>query len=126
MLRGLVLTTAFGRGDDERGLGRNHGGGSMSTYVSLVHWTDQGIKNFKDSTSRAADFAKLTESSGGMVRELLWTVGEYDMVCVVEFPDDETATAALLRAGSLGNIRSNTLRAFNADEIAAIARRAAG
>jgi uncharacterized protein with GYD domain len=90
----------------------------MSTYVSLVHWTDQGIKNFKDSTSRAADFAKLTESSGGMVRELLWTVGE--------FPDDETATAALLRAGSLGNIRSNTLRAFNADEIAAIARRAAG
>jgi uncharacterized protein with GYD domain len=96
----------------------------MPTYVSLIHWTDQGVKNFKDSTSRAADFTKLAESSGGRVRELLWTVGEYDIVTVVDFPDDETATAALLRVGSLGNIRSNTLRAFNAEEIGAIFGRA--
>jgi uncharacterized protein with GYD domain len=96
----------------------------MPTYVSLIHWTDQGVKNFKDSTSRAADFTKLAESSGGRVRELLWTVGEYDIVTVVDFPDDETATAALLRVGSLGSIRSNTLRAFNAEEIGAIIGRA--
>jgi uncharacterized protein with GYD domain len=92
----------------------------MPTYVSLIHWTDQGIKNFKDTTSRAADFVKLTESSGGRVRELLWTVGEYDIVSVVDFPDDETATAALLRVGSLGSIRSNTMRAFSADEMTTI------
>jgi uncharacterized protein with GYD domain len=67
---------------------------SMPTYVSLIHWTDQGIKNYKDSPSRAADFTKLAESSGGRVRELLWTVGEYDLLSVVDFPDDETATAA--------------------------------
>jgi uncharacterized protein with GYD domain len=93
---------------------------SMPTYVSLIHWTDQGIKNFRDTTSRAADFTKLTENSGGRVRELLWTVGEYDVVSIVDFPDDETATAALLRVGSLGSIRSNTMRAFGADEMTTI------
>ena len=57
----------------------------MPTYVSLIHWTDQGIKNYKDSPDRAADFTKLAESSGGQVRELLWTVGEYNLVTVVDF-----------------------------------------
>ena len=96
----------------------------MSTYVSLVNWTDQGIKNYKDSTSRADDFSKLVESLGGRVREVLWTVGAYNLVVVTEFPDDEAATAALLRVGSLGNIRTNTLRAFNADEMGTIIGRA--
>jgi len=93
---------------------------SIRIYVSLIHWTDQGIKNYQDSPSRAADFTKLAESSGGRVREPLWTVGEYDLVTVVDFPDDETATAALLRVGSLGSVRSNTMRAFSADEITTI------
>ena len=92
----------------------------MPTYVSLIHWTDQGIKNYKDSPSRAAEFTKHVESSGGRVRELLWTVGEYNLVTIVEFPDDETATAALLQIGSLGSIRSNTMRAFSADEMTTI------
>jgi uncharacterized protein with GYD domain len=92
----------------------------MPTYVSLIHWTDQGIKDYKESMSRAEDFTKLVESSGGRVRELLWTVGEYDIVSVVDMPDDETATAALLRVGSLGNVRSNTMRAFGADEMTTI------
>jgi uncharacterized protein with GYD domain len=51
----------------------------MPTYVSLIHWTDQGIKNYKDTTSRAADVTKLVESAGGRFQELLWTVGEYDV-----------------------------------------------
>jgi uncharacterized protein with GYD domain len=92
----------------------------MPTYVSLLPWTDQGIKNYKDTTSRAADFTKLVENSGGRVRELLWTVGEYDLVSVADFPDDETGTACLLQVGSLGNIRSNTMRAFSADEMTTI------
>ena len=92
----------------------------MPTYVSLIHWTDQGIKNYKDTTSRAEDFIKLIENKGGRVRETLWTVGEYDIVVVAEFPDDETGMAAVLQGGSLGNIRSNTMRAFNADEMTAI------
>ena len=99
------------------------GGASMPTYVSLIHWTEQGIKNYKDTTSHAEDFANLVESSGGRVQELLWTVGEYDIVAVAEFPDDETGTAALLQVGSLGNVRTNTMRAFNSDEMSPIIRR---
>ena len=99
------------------------GGASMPTYVTLAHWTDQGIKNYKDTTSRAQDFSKLIESLGGNVRELLWTVGEYDIVAVTELPDDEAGTAALLRLGSLGNVRTSTMRAFTADEMGNIIRR---
>ena len=54
------------------------------------------------------------------MREALYTVGEYDIVVVTEFPDDETATAALLQVGSLGNVRTNTMRAFTADEMGGI------
>jgi uncharacterized protein with GYD domain len=95
----------------------------MTTYVSLINWTEQGIKDFRDTTQRAEDFSRLVESSGGMVRELLWTVGEYDIVAIADFPDDEAAVAALLRVGSAGNIRSSTLRAFNAEQMAGIIRR---
>ena len=84
----------------------------MPTYVSLIHWTEQGIKNYKDTTKRLEDFTKLAESMGGRVREALYTVGEYDIVIVTEFPDDEAATAALLQVGSLGSVRTNTMRAF--------------
>jgi uncharacterized protein with GYD domain len=96
----------------------------MPTYVSLINWTDEGIKNFRFSTQRADEFSKLVESLGGTVKELLWTVGQYDIVCVVEFPDDETGVSALLQVGSLGHVRSNTLRAFNEREMGAIVSRA--
>ncbi len=96
----------------------------MTTYVSLINWTEQGLKNFRDTRQRAEDFSRLVESSGGRVREQLWTVGEYDVVCIVDFPDDEAGVAAMLRAGSTGNIRSNTLRAFDAEEMAGIIGRA--
>ena len=96
----------------------------MTTYVSLINWTEQGIRSFRDCTQRAEDFTKLVEGSGGTVRELLWTVGEYDIVCVADFPDEETGVATLLQVGAAGNVRSNTLRAFDADEMRGIIRRA--
>jgi len=92
----------------------------MSSYVSLINWTEQGARNFRDTVKRAEDFSRLVEAVGGTVRELLWTVGEYDIVHVAEFPDDESGVATLLQLGSAGNIRSRTLRAFNATEMAAI------
>ena len=95
----------------------------MTTYVSLINWTEQGIKNFRDTTQRAADFTKLVESSGGSVRELVWTVGEYDLVCVADFPDEEAGIAALLQVGSQGSVRSTTMRAFSSEEMAGIIRR---
>jgi uncharacterized protein with GYD domain len=96
----------------------------MKTYVSLVNWTDQGIKEFRDTIDRAGEFSKLVQNSGGRVREMLWTVGEYDMVCIADFPDEETGVAALLKAGSAGNVRSNTLCAFSAEEMSSIVTKA--
>jgi uncharacterized protein with GYD domain len=95
----------------------------MATYVSLINWTEQGIKNFRDTIHRAGDFRGLVEKNGGQVRQILWTLGEYDVVGVVDFPDDEVATATLLQLGALGNVRTKTMKAFDAEEMTAIIQR---
>ncbi len=96
----------------------------MPSYVTLLNWTDEGIKNFRQSTERAKDFTKLVEASGGKVRELVWTFGEYDLVTIADYPDEEAAVAALLKVAAAGNIRSNTMRAFSASEMDRIVARA--
>lgn len=92
----------------------------MATFISLINWTDQGIQNFKQTAERAQAATAAAEAMGGTIKDIYWTVGPYDIVTVAEFPDDETGTAFLLALGSQGNIRSTTLRAFNADEIQSI------
>jgi uncharacterized protein with GYD domain len=89
----------------------------MPIYVSLVNWTEQGIKNFPDTIRRAEEFSRFVQGSGGKVREVLWTVGEYDLVHISEFASDESAVAAFLRLRSAGNVRVRTMRAFNAAEM---------
>lgn len=92
----------------------------MAIYVSLISWTDQGIKNYRDTVARAESFRDMVRQAGGQVRELLWTLGEYDIVSVIEAPDDELAMALLLQTAALGNIRTETMRAMNADEITSV------
>ena len=92
----------------------------MRSYVILSSWTDQGIKNSRDTIKRAKHFRALIESRGGKVREHLYTLGEYNIVTVAEFPDDETAAAAVLTLAKLGNVRAKTMRAYTDDETAAI------
>jgi uncharacterized protein with GYD domain len=96
----------------------------MPSYLSLISWTEQGVKNFRETTKRAQSFAELVERSGGRVHDFRWTVGEYDMFIVTEFPDDQAAAAALLQVAALGNVRSKTLRAFDSAEMDAIIGRA--
>jgi uncharacterized protein with GYD domain len=95
----------------------------MPTYVSLVNWTEQGVKDFRDTVRRAEDYRGLVEQSGGQLRQLLWTLGEYDLVVVTDFPDDETATAVLLQTVAGGNVRTKTMKAFDADQMSAIIQR---
>ncbi len=95
----------------------------MPTYVSLVNWTDQGIKNFRDTLRRAEDYRGLVNKSGGQVRQLLWTLGQYDLVVVADFPDDETATAVVLQTVAGGNVRTTTMKAFDAEQMSAIIQR---
>lgn len=92
----------------------------MATFVSLINWTDQGIKAFKESAERADAFVALVEKNGGKVVGLYWTLGEYDLVSITEAPDAATATAVLLQVGSLGNVRSSTMQAFDRDTFQAI------
>ena len=80
-------------------------------------WTERGIKNFPDTIKRAREFSRHVETAGGRMRELLWTVGEYDLIHISEFATDESAAAAYLRLASAGNVRVRTMRAFNAKEM---------
>ena len=96
----------------------------MATYVSLINWTEQGIQDFQETTQRAEAFTRLVEGNGGTIRELLWTLGQYDLVVIADFPDELTGVAVLLQVGALGNIRSTTLSAFNAAQMTDIIRRA--
>ena len=94
----------------------------MATFISLVSFTDQGIRNVKDSPKRFEAFKGLLESMGGSVKSVWWTVGNHDMVVVSE-GDEEVATAALMTVGAMGNVRTQTLRAFDAEQMAAIIAR---
>jgi uncharacterized protein with GYD domain len=95
----------------------------MPTYISLTNFTEQGIKNFRDTVRRAEDARGLIEKHGGQLRQIFWTLGEYDLVTVTDFPDDETATAVLLQLGAGGNIRTKTMKAFDAEQMSAIIQR---
>lgn len=92
----------------------------MATYILLANFTDQGIRTIKETTKRAAAFREVAKKGGVTVKELYWTVGQYDLVGSLEAPDAATVTAVLLSAGALGNIRTQTLAAFSADEMRGI------
>jgi uncharacterized protein with GYD domain len=92
----------------------------MPTYISLINWTDQGITNVKETVDRAARVEELAQKYGGRFERLYWTVGPYDIVAILEAPDDESATALLLEIGSLGNVRTTTLRAYDRDQMSSI------
>ena len=96
----------------------------MQTYVALLNWTEKGIHDYPETTQRADAFGAMVEKLGGRVVSLFWTVGTYDLVSVVEAPDAETVTAALLRLGALGNVRTTTMRAFGRDEMTGIVSKA--
>jgi uncharacterized protein with GYD domain len=96
----------------------------MPTYVVLLNWTEQGVKGFKDSPSRAGAAQEMMQLVGVTLNELYWTIGPYDLVAIADAPDDESLTAAMLSLGALGNVRSTTLRAFSQEEFVRVVERA--
>jgi len=90
----------------------------MPTYIGLWKMTDQGIKDIKNAPQRIEQGIKAAEKLGGKVLGFYTVMGEYDYVGIAEFPNDEAAMAFLLGLGSLGNVRTTTLRAFTPQEIA--------
>ncbi len=95
----------------------------MPRYVVLVNWTDQGIRNVKQTQVRTDHGGEIAEKHGLKLEQAYWTVGAYDMVTVFEAPDDEALSAHLLEIGSLGNVRTTTLRAYDEEEMSGILRR---
>src|SRR5262245_35547635 len=89
----------------------------MPTYISLVQFTEKGIQAIKATTQRGAAWSAKVQALGIAVKQIYWTLGSYDGVCIFDAPDDETATSALLAADMLGNVRTQTLRAFSAAEM---------
>ena len=85
----------------------------MPTFVLLANFTDQGVRNIKDTISRAEAFKEMAKEAASRMKELCWTLGRYDVVAVFEAADDESAAALALSASSLGNTRCEALRAFS-------------
>jgi len=92
----------------------------MTRYIVLANFTDQGIRTVKDTTKRATAVRELGAQFGVQVKDIFWTLGAYDVVLTLEAQDDAAMTAFGLSVGALGNIHTQTLRAFNADEMQAI------
>jgi len=89
----------------------------MATFITTMHFTEQGIKAVRDSCERAAAFKATAKKMGVKVSAIYWTLGAFDGVIVCEAPDEQTATAALLHLGTLGNVKTQTARAFDAAEM---------
>jgi uncharacterized protein with GYD domain len=84
----------------------------MTTYIMLVNWTEQGVKNVRDSPKRLDAAKKSLADMGGSFKEFYLTMGEYDMVAVCEAPDDAVAARFALQLSMGGNVRTRTLKAF--------------
>ncbi|CAG2135579.1 Glutamine synthetase and cystathionine beta-lyase binding protein [Cupriavidus yeoncheonensis] len=92
----------------------------MTRYLVLATFTDQGIRTVKDTTKRAAAVREMGAQLGVQVKDIYWTLGAYDVVLVAEASDDAAMTAFGMSIGAQGNVRTQTLRAFNADEMQGI------
>ena len=88
----------------------------MSNYILLIRWTEQGISKIKESPARYNSFKSSVEKAGGKLIGGYYTFGKYDVVLIIEAPSDEVVMSLMLKVGSAGNVKSQTLKAFTADE----------
>jgi uncharacterized protein with GYD domain len=95
-------------------------GNTMATYVTLYNFTDQGLKNIKDTVKRVEAAKKAAAAVGATIKEIVWTQGQYDMVAIIEVSDEVAANAFALNTLKQGNVRAQTLRAFTAAEMTKI------
>jgi uncharacterized protein with GYD domain len=88
----------------------------MAMYLMPLNWTDQGIKNVKESPKRLDAAKKLAKDLGGEIKTVYMTQGSFDLAIVAEMANDEKVASYVLKLGSLGNVRTTTLRAYSEDE----------
>ena len=93
----------------------------MPTYIALLKYTQQGVKSIKDSPKRLDAGRKQFKKAGAKIKDTWLTMGQYDLVCVIDAPDDETVAKLMLNLGSQGNVQTETMRAFSEAEFRKIA-----
>jgi uncharacterized protein with GYD domain len=91
--------------------------GTMPAYITLFNWTEQGIRDVKDTARRAQAAREAWEAAGGRFIGIWWTFGQFDGVLVHEAPDDAAASQLLMSTGMKGDVRTTTMRAFGEEEI---------
>jgi uncharacterized protein with GYD domain len=96
----------------------------MPTFVGLINWTEQGVRNFKDTVDRYKGAVPQFEQMGVRITDIWWTLGQHDIVVVLDADDEESVAAATLALGSQGNVRTTTMRAFSEDEMQALIEKA--
>ena len=89
----------------------------MATYILLASYTEQGIKGIKDTVRRTDQVKEVAQKHGVKLKETYWVLGAYDVIGVFEAPDDETMTALSLAVAKMGNVKTQTLRAFSAADM---------
>lgn len=94
----------------------------MPTYISLLSWTQQGVAKVKDSPKRLDAGRKAFKKLGVEIKDTYLTMGRYDLVCIIEAPDDAAMAQALLTLGSQGNVQTETLKAWTEDEFRQITK----
>jgi uncharacterized protein with GYD domain len=92
----------------------------MPTYIVLNHFTEQGIRNVKETTKRADALGEMAKKVGATVKDAYWTIGRYDSLAIIDAPSDEAMIALGMSIGKAGNVRTETLRAFTKAEIDAV------
>ncbi len=92
----------------------------MTTYIALANFTDQGISGIKDTGKRAKAFHDMAKQMGVTIKNIFWTMGPYDVVVTMEASKDENVATLMMKVGSLGNIKTQTLRAFTESEIGSL------
>lgn len=92
----------------------------MATFIVLGCFTEQGVRNIKESPKRAEAFKEMAKKTGVTVKDVYWTLGQFDIVAVCDAPDDQTASALAFSIGALGNVRTQTLRAFSQADIGSV------
>jgi uncharacterized protein with GYD domain len=92
----------------------------MAKYISLLNWTDQGIRNAKETVNRSNAARKAFEAAGAKIIDIYWTLGQYDVVVISEIPDYESAYRLMLTLGMQGNVRTTTLQAIGDQEMTRI------
>jgi uncharacterized protein with GYD domain len=94
----------------------------MPTYIALSNFTEQGLRNVKDTTKRADAVKESAKKLNVEITQIFWTLGHHDVVVILDAPDDAAATAFALATGAAGNVKTQTLRAFSKQEMDGILR----